>query len=141
MTLRLNIFILLTILLFSVNAAIAGDIVIIGNKYLAESSLKKQDLRDIYLGKKTGWSDNKKIVFAIQENPTVTVQFLKNYIHKSATQYASYWKEKVFTGKGIPPKSFSSDKDLIEFVARTEGAVGYVSSVNGLDTVKILRID
>jgi len=126
---------------FSAEAAIAGDIVIIGNKYLAESSLKKQDLRDIFLGKKTGWSDNKKIIFVIQENPTVTVQFLKNYVHKSATQYASYWKEKVFTGKGTPPKSFSSDKDLIEFVARTEGAIGYVSSVNGLDTVKTLRIE
>lgn len=141
MTLRLNILILLTILLLGTNMAIAGDLVIIGNKYLAESSLNKQDLKDIYLGKKTSWSDRRKIVFVVQEDPGVTVQFLKIYVHKSISQYTTYWKERVFTGKGTPPKSFSTDRDLIQFVARTEGAIGYVSSFTGLENVKRLKID
>jgi ABC-type phosphate transport system substrate-binding protein len=108
---------------------------------LPESSLKKQELRDIYLGKKTSWSNNKRISFVIQENSATTVQFFKNFVRKSPSQYSTYWREMVFTGKGIPPKSFSSDKDLIEFVAKTGGAIGYVSTSSGLETVKILRIE
>jgi len=120
---------------------LAGDIVVICNKSVAESTVGKQDLKNIYMGKKTSWNDNKKIVFVVQDNSGVNDQFLSTYINKSSAQYSSYWKEKVFTGQGTPPKSFATDKEMIQFVTQTDGAIGYVSSGEGLDNVKKLTID
>jgi ABC-type phosphate transport system substrate-binding protein len=141
MNLKLMISGLMAIMLFIPNMVMAGDIIIIGNKSVADSKLNKQDLKNIYLGKKTTWNDNKKIVFVTQDNSGVSDQFLSEYVSKSSAQYSSYWKEKIFTGQGTPPKSFASDKEMIQFVTQTEGAIGYVSSSEGLDNVKKLTIE
>jgi ABC-type phosphate transport system substrate-binding protein len=140
MNLKLMISGLLAIILLIPNMVIAGDIVIICNKSVAESNLSKQDLKNIYLGKKTTWSDNKKIVFVTQDNSNVSDQFLSEYVNKSSAQFSSYWKEKIFTGQGTPPKSFASDKEMIQFVTQTEGAIGYVTA-ESLDNVKKLTIE
>ncbi|MBN1625650.1 MAG: substrate-binding domain-containing protein, partial [Deltaproteobacteria bacterium] len=132
---------LIAIMLGISGMAYAGEIIVIGNKSISESALKKQDLKNIFLGKKSTWSDNKKIVFFIQNNSSVSDQFFSEYINKSSAQFSSYWKEKVFTGQGTPPKSFSSDEEMVQFVSQTDGAIGYVSSSEGLDTVKIFTIE
>jgi len=141
MNLRLIIASVTAVMLFVPNLLIAGDIVIVGNKSVAESKLNKQDLKNIFLGKKTTWSDNKKIVFVTQDNSSASDQFLTEYVNKSTSQFSSYWKEKVFTGQGTPPKSFASDKELIQFITQTEGAIGFVSSGDGLDNVKKITIE
>jgi ABC-type phosphate transport system substrate-binding protein len=141
MNLKLMISSAMALMLFIPNLLMAGDIVIIGNKSVVESKINKQDLKNIFLGKKTTWSDNKKIVFVTQDNAGVSDQFLSEYVNKSVSQFSSYWKEKVFTGQGTPPKSFASDKELVQFVSQTEGAIGYVSSGEGLDNVKKLTAE
>jgi hypothetical protein len=47
----------------------------------------------------------------------------------------------VFTGKGIPPKSFASETDLVDFVASTPGSVGFVSSSANVSSVKKLELE
>ena len=141
MNLRLMIAGLMAIMLVIPGMATAGDIIIIGNKSVAESKLDKGDLKKIYLGNKTTWSDNKKIVFVTQDDTTISDEFLKEYVNKSASQFSSYWKAKVFSGKGTPPKSFASDSELVQYIAQTDGAVGYVSSNEGLDNVKIITVE
>jgi ABC-type phosphate transport system substrate-binding protein len=39
----------------------------------------------------------------------------------------NYFRTLVFTGKGSPPKSFATTDEIIQYVANTEGAIGYVS--------------
>jgi len=141
MSLKHIILTLITATLLIPDIVLAGDIIVICNKSVAESTVGKQDLKNIYMGKKTTWNDNKKIVFVVQDNSNVNEQFLSTYINKSSAQYSSYWKEKVFTGQGTPPKSLASDKEIIQFVTQTDGAIGYVSSGDGLDNVKKLTIE
>jgi ABC-type phosphate transport system substrate-binding protein len=141
MNLKSIILTLIAVTLLIPDIVLAGDIVVICNKSVAESNVGKQDLKNIYMGKKTTWNDNKKIVFVVQDNSGVNDQFLSTYINKSSAQYSSYWKEKVFTGQGTPPKSFATDKEMIQFVTQTNGAIGYVSSGEGLDNVKKLTIE
>ena len=37
-----------------------------------------------------------------------------------------HWSKLKYTGKGKPPKSLSSTKEMIKWVASTEGAIGYI---------------
>jgi len=93
MNLKLLILNVTAMLLFIPGLTIAGDIIIIGNKSVVESKLNKQDLKNIFLGKKTVWSDDKKIVFVTQDNPGISDKFLTEYINKTPAQYAAYWRD------------------------------------------------
>ncbi len=109
-------------------AAEAMDVVIVANKDVKETELTKKDIQTIFLGKKAKWGDKSKIVIVTQGKGKTHVSFLKNLVSKTSAQFANYWKKLVFTGKGKMPKSFKTEKDLLTFVAKTKGAVGYVSS-------------
>lgn len=129
------------IMLLFPNLTAAGDIVIIGNKSIAESRLSKQDLKNIYLGRKTIWGDKKRIIFVTLDNENVSKRFLNKYLNMISAQYADHWLEKVYTGQGTPPRAFASDEEMIRFIANTDGAIGYVTSSDDLNGVKIFAIE
>jgi ABC-type phosphate transport system substrate-binding protein len=99
--------------------------VIISHQNVTDS-VKKEDIKEIFLGKKTRWKDNSTILFIVLTDDTVYPTFLKDYVGKTIFQYVNYWKQQVFTGKGRMPKSFANSKDVIQFVADTPGAISFV---------------
>jgi ABC-type phosphate transport system substrate-binding protein len=117
------------------------DIVLVGNKNVPDT-LRKEDVKQIFLGKKTRWQDNSKITFVIFNEKDTFTAFLKTYIRKTYPQYRNYWKKQVFTGKGRMPKSFKQPKELFAFLADTEGAVSFVTAEHiDLKLVKVITIE
>jgi ABC-type phosphate transport system substrate-binding protein len=114
----------------------AGEVVVICNKSVPADSLSKDEIKKIYLGKKTAWDNGQKINFVTLKAKEVHDLFLKEIINKTATQFKTYWKKMVFTGKGTIPKDFDTEANLIAYVAATEGAIGYISSGTKADGVK-----
>ncbi len=123
------------------NLSAAGDVIIIANPSVAVSHFSQKDISNIFLGKKTNWKDDSKIVFVVQRNSDVHKAFLKNYVHKSPSQFDRYWKKLIFTGKGALPKSFESEQALIKYVGETKGAIGYVSAKSNRVNVKTIRVE
>ena len=120
--------------------ACAENVVIIGNADVSDSSLSSEDLRNIFLNKKTRWSDGKKIVFVTLRASDTHNAFLKQYIRRTVSQFRNFWKKQVFTGKGKMPVSFATEKEMVDFVSRTEGAIGYISAAPENDVVKTFQI-
>ena len=52
----------------------------------------------------------------------------------------TYYLGLVFTGKGSVPKEFGSDAEVVAYVARTRGAIGYVSVAASVEGVKTLVV-
>ena len=90
--------------------------------------LKDKDIRDIYTGVKKMWDTGEKVSIAILEDSELHKQFLKEFVNKTPIQFRNFWREKVFTGEGENPKSFKTEASLIDFVANTRGAIGYIST-------------
>ncbi|MCP4221573.1 MAG: phosphate ABC transporter substrate-binding protein [bacterium] len=103
------------------------EVMVITNPDTEVSTLKKKEIRDIFTGKKTRWSDGRKIIITILESREVRKEFLWECVRKTPSQFRNYWRRKVFTGEGTLPKSFRTKKELMDFVAATKGAVGYIS--------------
>ncbi|MBW1893436.1 MAG: substrate-binding domain-containing protein [Deltaproteobacteria bacterium] len=129
-------------LLFSFpSSGSAGDVLIISNKSVSADSLTNDDVKKIFIGKKTRWDDNKKISFVLMDSNGVHKDFLREYVKRTPAQYRRFWKKQVFTGKGRRPISFKVEKDMIEYVANTSGAIGYISASAATDGVKVLSIN
>lgn len=129
----------LAVMLLSSFAA-AEDMVVIGNPSVSTSELRKQEVKYIFLGKKTKWDDGSKIVFVIQEDSKNHENFLESYIQKDRLQFDNHWKKQIFTGRGSIPKTVKNDQEMIKFVGETLGAVGYVSSNADLENVIVVKV-
>lgn len=125
---------------FPAGAATAVDLVIIGNPNLPAPSLDSKDLQRIYMGKQTRWENDLAIVPVMLKSSAVHELFVETYLGRSVHRFVTYWRQMVFTGKGIPPRSFASENELVEFVANTPGAVGYASAQTNVQSVMVIRI-
>ena len=122
-------------------AAANDDLVIIANPELSGNSIKQRDLQRIYLGKQTQWKDDTSIVPVMLKSGPLYDEFIEGYLDRSVQRFVTYWRQMVFTGKGIPPKSFASESDLVDFVARTPGAVGFASTSSVTTEVRVIPVD
>lgn len=59
--------------------------------------------------------------------------FYRQLVNKELAEINAYWARLVFSGGTMPPRQATSVEDLLDFVAATPGALGYVdrSQVNG----------
>jgi ABC-type phosphate transport system substrate-binding protein len=106
--------------------AVAAETVVV-NAGLGVSELSKDDLQAMFEGKKGNWPAGAKVVLVTQPDAAVHESFLKAYVGKSPSQFATAWKKIVFTGKASAPISVASDADVVAAVAKTPGAIGYLA--------------
>ena len=122
-------FIIYVLMSFALMGGISyADALIITNKSVSDPNITKDDIKKIFLGKKIKWKDKTKVHFVLSKDKDLHEAFLKTYIKRNPKQFKAYWKNMVFTGKGKTPKSFDTTEELIEYVANTEGAIGYIDS-------------
>jgi hypothetical protein len=116
--------ILLAALAFLVCAeAYGSDIYVITN---TQVKISPEDIREIYLGDKE-FSAGIRLVPA--DNLTVNAEFVVKALAMNPQRYNTLWVKKSFRDGLNPPVVKATDFDVLEFVKRTRGAVGYVSSV------------
>ena len=129
---------LLAVFLFA-PAASAQSVVLVASPDVPVDSISASDLKNIFLGKKTSWDNGGKITF-FTNGGAAHDAFLKDYVGKSPSQFSTFWKKQVFTGKGKMPDTAGSDQDMVTMVAGTGGAIGYVSAgadINGLKAIAV----
>ncbi len=142
---KISLLLLLSIFCFNTvfTEAVIAEIVLVANKSVSNKQLNKIDIKKIFIGKIVTWSDGQPIkVVTLKKSDTSGIhkEFVKSYIRKTPSQFRSYWKKQVFTGKASSPKSLKSQQDLISYVSETDGAIGYISSNIKPEGVKIIKI-
>ncbi|GAA6144994.1 phosphate ABC transporter substrate-binding protein [Thalassolituus maritimus] len=105
-----------------------------------EAGISESDIKKIYLGKSTKFpNDADAEPLDQKEGSDVRQQFLDAAVGKSEPQMKSHWSRLIFTGKGVPPKSLSSDADVVSAVAGDPNAIGFVDSSAVTDAVKVVH--
>ncbi len=130
----------LTVLIFAESYAMAGDVVIVGNKNLPTDTISKETLQRIFLGQQTTWDDGTKIKFAILKLDKNDDIFLREYLYYTSTRFLRHWRSQVFSGKGEMPPNLKSDEEMLKFIADNSGAIGFVTSGADTSSVKPLTV-
>ena len=124
--------------LFSISSFANVAVIVNSNN---SAVIDESDLSRIFLGKIKSFSTDEKITLVnLEYNHATRDEFEEKVLNKSASQVKAYWSKLMFSGKGKPPKEFSSDKDILAFVAGTPGAIGYVDESSVDASVKVIKV-
>jgi len=118
---------ILSLFLILLAAPALADMVLVVHKDNPVSSLSGQEAKQIFLGKKGAWSNGQAIVLYSQFDRTVTDEFSRAVVDKSAQQFDTYWKKALFTGTGRPPIAVQDDAEMKRFIAADPRGIGYIA--------------
>jgi hypothetical protein len=120
--------------------AAAADVKVIVNSAVGITAISTDDLKSIFLLTKKSFSDGTHAEPVLTKGGAAHEAFLKHYLDKTDDTLTSYYRNVVFSGKGLTPKTLASDAEVAAYVAKTKGAIGYVGSDNKAPGVKTLEM-
>jgi ABC-type phosphate transport system substrate-binding protein len=120
------------------SAQLTAQTVVIVNSSVSARNLGSKELMDIFTLNNSRWDNGTRITVYDLKSGRAKDAF-HEFIGMSEEELKKIWLRKQFTGKARPPKSISNEEALIDLVAETEGAIGYVSE-KSLKTGKNVRI-
>jgi hypothetical protein len=112
----------LTISLAAASTLARAEVYIIANPATAVSA---SDIKDIFTGQKQFAGATK---LTPVDNASIQEVFLANALRMDPGRYNTIWTKKSFREGLNPPFVKSGDAEVLEFVRKTPGGVGYVSS-------------
>lgn len=117
-----------------------GEVKVIANQSVRADSISIAELKRVYLEQTRVLSDGSHVEPVLEKGGAAHATFLKDFLEINDEALQSYYRTLVFTGKGSKPRALDSDRDVVAYVSRTRGAIGYVNATADVDGVKILPI-
>src|SRR5262245_23125158 len=119
---------------------LADDVYIVVNSAVKTDSISKEELKSVFLLRTRTLRDGSVVEPVLQKSGSAHDAFLKHYLERDSAEIRTYYQGLVFTGKAGMPRQVNSDAEVIAYVARTKGAIGYVSSESSTSGVKVLKV-
>ena len=121
-------------------AAAAQEFKLVAHASLAVDAIDATTAQKVFLKQvnKVGGA----AVTPVDQAPAAAVReaFSKKVVGRPVGAVQQYWQQKIYSGGDVPPATQASDKDVVDFVKATPGAIGYVSAATGTDGVKVLTL-
>lgn len=124
--------------IFAVHAQ--AQVIVIANLGVKATEISRNDLRDVFTGNATSLKDGSRVVPILLKAGTAHEEFLQVYIGKNDTAYRAGWRSLVFSGQASMPKSLDGDEAVVDFVAHSAGAIGYIGKGSAHEGVKVLAV-
>src|SRR5690606_24298345 len=99
--------------------------VVIVNEANPIQSIDRQQLEAMFLKRSTFWPDQ-SVVQPVDLRPDSPLrkQFSRSILRRSEMAVRTYWQQRIFTGRGVPPPELASERDVIAYVRGNRGAIG-----------------
>jgi len=121
-------------------AALAAEI--IANRSVTPNALSLAAARSIFGMRQVKWPDGTPIkVFVLPDQHPAHAALCKERLNLFPYQLRQSWDRLVYSGMAQAPYEASSEEELINMVASTPGAIGYVRKAKVNDAVKKLSLE
>ncbi|UJP05724.1 MAG: hypothetical protein LZF61_01755 [Nitrosomonas sp.] len=88
------------------------------------------------------WTDGTKIrVFVLADEHELHQIVSKEKLNVFPYQLRSTWDRLVFSGTGQAPIQVNSSEEMLQKIANTPGAIGYLWSMDIDENVKVLEVE
>lgn len=120
------------------------SIVVVVHGKSSEKSLGKTDLKNIYLGRRTTWSNGNSVTpYLRPPRSGAGFAFYRNVLKMTPAKYRYHWQSRQLSGRGTIPPTVRKGTQLVKLIAADKGAVGFVTASEARkleDDVKAERI-
>jgi TonB family protein len=113
---------------------------IIVNPANPTTALTKTQVSNLYLRKTVAWEDGRPVAPVDQTDASVREAFARDVLGMAPTTAFSQAQQAAAAGRGEPPVSVASDREVLAFVRLKPGAIGYVSANAPVQGVKVLNV-
>jgi hypothetical protein len=115
---------------------------LIVNSANTSNSASRRFVGDAFLKKTTRWPKGEVIRPAdLAAVAGVRRRFTEDVLNRSVAAVRSYWQQMVFSGRDLPPPELDSDQEVVKFVIKHPGAIGYVAGDASVVGVKVLGVE
>jgi ABC-type phosphate transport system substrate-binding protein len=110
-------------------AARSQGVVVVVNAANPVSTLRRDQISGIFLGKTQRWPSTPQDVLPVDQidRQPARATFAHDVLGKSLDAIKFYWQEQIFSGRANPPPARASDADVLTYVRSNPGAIGYVA--------------
>ena len=124
---RAGFFIIVVALSLCDSTASADVVVVVPTKSPVTTTLSKNQVADIFLGKASRFPDGSQAVPIDQaEGSAARDEFYLKFAGKSAAQLKMHWSKIIFTGRGQPPREVSNSMEVKKLIVENPDAIGYI---------------
>lgn len=118
-----------------------ADSTVIVNPSVSTKSIDTQTLGRIYAMQIKNWNDGQPVkVFTFPSNSKFHHQFVISKMKIQPHQLERLWNRLIFTGTGRTPIVVNSEKEMMQKVKETPGAIGYIENGDVTSDVNVLVI-
>ena len=118
----------------------AVDVKVIANSSVRADTISADEIKRVFLEERRSLDDGTHVAPVLEKDGPVHEAFLRAYLGRTDDDLLTYYRALVFTGRGSMPKELDSDAEVVAYVIRTRGAIGYVSAETSTEGVKTLAI-
>ena len=105
------------------------------------TTLNREFVSDAFLKRTTRWNDGEVIRPVDQRSDSFARRrFSQSVLHRSVAAVKSYWQQRIFSGRELPPPELESDEAVVSYVMKHRGAVGYVTGAAKLERTKAVQV-
>ncbi len=107
--------------------SLAAETVVVCHPEQSGEEFSTGELLRIYAMRKRNWSDGTPItVYTLPKSHSTHQEFVTQFLKLQPHQLNRLWHKLVFSGTGVQPEVVVSYDEMLEKVAATPGAIGYV---------------
>jgi ABC-type phosphate transport system substrate-binding protein len=129
-------------LFWSPIACAAENPLVISHPDVPSDLLAAHSLRAMIAQRQHRWPNGQAVhVFVLPDDHPVHIQFAKAVLGVFPHQLRLAWDRQVFSGTAQAPARVNSERELLERVATTPGAIGYVSKEVANERVRVLQVE
>jgi hypothetical protein len=137
--LKISVRLLLLICIFSATfrANQAQAQLIIANPNVKVSNVSKNDIKEVFTGGSSTLGGS-HVTPILLKSGSVQDKFLSTYVGKSEATFMAGWRTLIFSGQATMPRAVDSEASVVDFVAKTAGAIGYIGKATPHEGVIVL---
>jgi TonB family protein len=113
---------------------------IIVNPANPTTAMTKAQVSSLFLRRTVSWEDGRPVATVDQTSAAVREAFARDVLGMAPTAAFAQAEQAAASGRGEPPVSVASDREVLAFVRLKPGAIGYVSPNAVLQGVKVVTV-
>jgi hypothetical protein len=116
-----------------------ADVVAVVSSKSQITTLSKNQIVDIFLGKRTRFPDGSSAIPIDQaEGSAARDEFYARLADMSAAQVKAFWARIIFTGRGQPPRTVTTSLEAKRLVVADTNAISYIDQSLVDSTVRVV---